>query len=56
MFFLWRVKVVSDGSVKIEAVNSLPISYLTFEESDNHPVVQPYVDDATKFDIKFSPQ
>ena len=37
------------------AVASLPSSYLTFEESDSHPMIQANVGDATKFTIKFPP-
>ena len=40
----------------IAGVGTLPLSYLTFEEPDNLPVIQPTVGDATKFDIKFPPQ
>ena len=32
-----------------------PSMYLTFKESDDHPVIQANVDDATKFDITFPP-
>ena len=39
----------------IRAKGSIPLAYLTFEKSDNHPVIQGNVGDATKFDIKFPP-
>ena len=34
------------------ASGSHPSAYLTFKESDNYPVIQENVGDATKFDIK----
>ena len=39
----------------IRAIVSNPVAYLTFEKSDNYPVIQGNVGDATKFDIKFRP-
>ena len=45
----------SCSSVVLLAVESHPSMYLTFEESDNHPVIQENATDATKFDVKFPP-
>lgn len=61
MFYLWEITGVFNNiyvgysSTVMVAFGSHPSAYLTFKESDDHPVIQGNAGDATKFDIKNPP-